>query len=77
MLSLKHVCCWSGPLHRKAELIALTQALQLTAGVQVNIYMDSNMPLLPFMSMEPYIKKGGSLTREKKVLSMDKKFWNC
>jgi hypothetical protein len=31
------------------------------------------MPLLPFMSMEPYIKKGGSLTWEEKVLNMDKK----
>jgi hypothetical protein len=28
------------------------------------------------MSMEPYIKKGGSLTWEEKVLNMDKKFWN-
>jgi hypothetical protein len=28
------------------------------------------------MSMEPYIKKGASLTWEKKVLNMDKKFWN-
>jgi hypothetical protein len=28
---------------------------------------------LPFMSMEPYIKKGDSLTWEKKVLNMDKK----
>jgi hypothetical protein len=25
------------------------------------------------MSMEPYIKKGGSLTQEEKVLNMDKK----
>jgi hypothetical protein len=35
-----------------------------------------NMSSLPFMSMEPYIKKGGSLTREEKVLNMDEKFWN-
>jgi hypothetical protein len=34
------------------------------------------MPSLPFMSMEPYIKKGGSLTWEEKVLNMDEKFWN-
>jgi hypothetical protein len=32
-----------------------------------------NMPLLPFMSMEPYIKEGSSLTWEGKVLNMDKK----
>jgi hypothetical protein len=35
-----------------------------------------NMPPLPFMAMEPYIKRGHSLTREKKVLNMDKKLWN-
>jgi hypothetical protein len=28
------------------------------------------------MSMEPYIKKGVSLTLEEKVLNMVKKFWN-
>jgi hypothetical protein len=62
---------------QNAELIALVQAPQLTAEVQINIYMDLNMEsLLPFMSMYPYIKKGGSLTQELKVLSMDKKVWN-
>jgi hypothetical protein len=30
------------------------------------------MPSLPFMSMEPYIKKGSSLTQEEKALNMDK-----
>jgi hypothetical protein len=34
------------------------------------------MPSLPFMSMEPDIKKGDSSTQEEKVLSMGKKFWN-
>jgi hypothetical protein len=29
------------------------------------------------MSMEPYIRKGDSLTQGGKVLNMDKKFWNC
>jgi hypothetical protein len=52
---------------QKVELIALTWALQFTAVVWVNIYMTLNMPPLPFMSMEPYMKKGGSLTQEEKV----------
>jgi hypothetical protein len=29
------------------------------------------------MFLEPYIKKEGSLTLEEKMLSIDKKFWNC
>jgi ribonuclease HI len=62
---------------QKAELIALTRVLQLAAGVQVNIYTNSKYAFITFMSMEPYIKKGGSLTQEEKVLSIDKKFWNC
>jgi hypothetical protein len=33
-----------GTSAQKAELIALTQVLQLTAGVWVNIYMDSKYP---------------------------------
>jgi hypothetical protein len=32
------------------------------------------MPSLPFMSMEPFIEKGDSLTWEEKMLNMDKKF---
>jgi hypothetical protein len=46
---------------QKAELITLMQVLQLAAGV-----WTLNMTLLPFMSMEPHIKKGGSLTQEEK-----------
>jgi hypothetical protein len=52
------------------------KALQLTAEVRVNIYTDSKYVFTTFMSMEPYIKKGGSLTWEEKVLNMGKKFWN-
>jgi hypothetical protein len=49
-------------------------AFQLTARVGVISIWTLNMPSLVFMSMEPYIKKGGSLTWEEKVLNMDKKF---
>jgi hypothetical protein len=34
------------------------------------------MPSLPLMSMEHYVKKGGSLTQEEKVLKSGQKFQN-
>jgi hypothetical protein len=43
-----------GTCAQKAELVALTQALQLTTGVTSTL--TPNMPSQPFMSMGPYIK---------------------
>jgi hypothetical protein len=43
--------------------IALMRTLQLTAGMWVNIYIDSKYAFISLMFMEPYIKKGGSLTQ--------------
>jgi ribonuclease HI len=56
---------------QKAELIVLMQAFQLTAGVWVNIYMDSKYAFTTIHVHGVLIKKGA------KMLSMDKKFWNC
>jgi hypothetical protein len=47
------------------------QAFQLTAGVWVNIYMDSKYAFTTIHVHGVLIKKGA------KMLSMDKKFWNC
>jgi hypothetical protein len=51
--------------------------LQLAVGVWVNIYMDSKYAFNTIHAMEPYIKNEGSLIWEEKMLSMDKKLWNC
>jgi ribonuclease HI len=76
MLLLKHGPLPVGTSAQKTELIALMQALQLTARVRVNIYMESKYAFTIIHVMEAYIKKVGSLTWEEKVLNMDKKFWN-
>jgi ribonuclease HI len=60
-----------GTSAQKAELMALTWVLQLTAGVRVNIYMDSKYAFTTIHVHGVLIKKGA------KMLSMDKKFWNC
>jgi hypothetical protein len=44
---------------QKVKLIVLMQALQLTAGVQVNIYTDCKYA---FTTIYVHMKKGGSLT---------------
>jgi hypothetical protein len=51
-------------------------ALQLTAGVQVNIYTDSKYAFTTIHVHGPYIKRGDSLTREEKVSSMGRKSSN-
>jgi hypothetical protein len=66
-----------GTSAQKAELVAHTWALQLTAGVQINIYTDLNMSSQQFMSMEPYIKREDSLTWEEKIPTMGRKSSNC
>jgi hypothetical protein len=47
-----------GTSAQKAELVPLTWALQLTAGLRANIYTDSKHAFTPFMSMGPYIRRG-------------------
>jgi ribonuclease HI len=59
MLSLKHICCQSGHLLKKAKLIALTQVLQLAAGVQVNIYMNSKYAFTTIHVHESLYKERG------------------
>jgi ribonuclease HI len=51
-----------GTSAKKAELFALTQALQLAAGVWVNTYIDSKYA---FTTMRLYIKKEASFGRRK------------
>jgi ribonuclease HI len=63
-----------GTSAQRAELATLRWALQLAAGVQVNIYTDSKYA---FTTMGPYIKGEDSLTREEKVSSMGKRSSNC
>jgi ribonuclease HI len=55
-----------GTFAQKTELVTLMRALQLTAGVQVNIYTNSKYASQLFMSMVPYIRKGASLLWRKK-----------
>jgi hypothetical protein len=62
---------------QKAELIAPTWVLQLAAGVQVNIYMDSKYVFTIINMHGALYKERGLITWEEKVLSMDKKFWDC
>jgi hypothetical protein len=68
-----------GTSAQNAKLITLTWALQLTAGLWVNIYtiLTLNMPSQLFTSMGPYIRIGAPLTLEKKVSSMGRKSSNC
>jgi hypothetical protein len=67
----------AGTSAQKAELITFTWALEITAGVQVNIYIESKYASQPFISMGQYIRKGAILTQEEKVSSMGRKSSNC
>jgi hypothetical protein len=51
--------------------------LQLAAGVQVNIYTDSKYAFTTIHIHGTFIKRGDSLTREEKVLSMGKRSSYC
>jgi hypothetical protein len=62
---------------QKAELIALTQVLQLPAGMQVNIYTGSKYAFTTLYVHEALYKERGHINSEEKVLSMCKKFWSC
>jgi ribonuclease HI len=62
---------------QKAELVNLTRALQLTAGVQVNIYTDSKYAFTTTHVHGALYKERDSLTWEEKVSSMDRKSSNC
>jgi ribonuclease HI len=66
-----------GTSAQKAELIALTQAPQLTAGVRVNIYTDSKYAFATIYVHGALCKERVLINSGEKVLSMDKKFWNC
>jgi HKD family nuclease len=60
-----------GTSAQKAELIAPMWVLQLTAGVQVNIYTHSKYA---FTTIHVHRALYKELTQEEKMLSMDKKF---
>jgi hypothetical protein len=61
---------------QNTDHVAFTWALQLTAGIQVNIYADSKYAFTIIHVHEAYIKRRVSLIREEKILSMDKKSSN-
>jgi hypothetical protein len=67
----------TGTSAQKAELVTLTWALKLAAGVWQTTLLTLNMPSQPFMSMGPYIKRGDSLTQEEKVSNIVRKSLNC
>jgi hypothetical protein len=62
---------------QKAELIPLIQVLQITAGVWVSIYTVSKYAFTAIHVHGALYKEKGLLSPEEKVLSMDRKFWNC
>jgi ribonuclease HI len=71
-----------GTSAQKAELIALTQALQLTAGVQVNICTDSKYAFTTIhvrgalYKQKGLINLGGkSVKYEQKILELLKAVW--
>jgi ribonuclease HI len=66
-----------GSSAQKAELIALTQALQLIAGVQVNIYTDSKYAFTIIHVHGFLYKERGLIAEEEKVASMYRKSLNC
>jgi hypothetical protein len=73
---MKHDHCQLGPLHKRLSLLLSCRHSSLLQECEEMSIWTLNMPSLPFMSMEPDIKKGDSSTQEEKVLSMGKKFWN-
>jgi hypothetical protein len=66
-----------GTSAQKSELIALTWALQLTAGVWVNSFVDSKYAFNTIHAHGALYKERGLINSEEKMLNMDKKLWNC
>jgi hypothetical protein len=66
-----------GTSAQKAELFALTQALQLTAGVLVNIYADPQYTFTTIHTHGALYKERGLINSEGKSIKYGRKPLNC
>jgi ribonuclease HI len=64
-----------GSSEQKAELVTLIQALQLTAGVKVNIYTDSKYAFTTIHVHGPLYKEKRSIKSGKDILKLLDAVW--